>query len=397
MTFAASDFAKSAPTASIEELARKLISIPSQTGIDSPEPVLERMAAWMAAHNLEPICLADPEGRKVALAAKFVAPLPGPSICLNACLDTAPFGDVDAWSFPPTGGTIVDNHLRGRGSADSKIGASIIAHSVYFLVTRKLPERGTIYLLFDADEHTGRFGGVKSFITRVSPAPQAVVLGYPGNDKLVVGARGFYRARIHVFGKAAHSGATTRRGINAIEKLAALIYAIKHAPLPGPTETFPIAPVATVSEVHGGAGFSQVPDKASCNVDIRTTPLFDGAMARDWLKDLVLRLDAEEPSPSRSVIEPDQTWPPYAVDINSSLVASFLKAGRDAFGRPIEPEICGPSNIGNFLSAQGIATICGLGVSYENIHGADECSDVTTIPPSFVSYVAGVLNFLAGN
>lgn len=395
MTFAAGDFTKSTPTASIDALARKLVSIPSQGGIDSPEPVLERMAAWLAAHNFDPICLADPEGCKVALAAKFVAPLDGPSICLNACLDTAPFGDVDAWSYSPTAGAIVANKLRGRGSADSKIGASIIAHVVDFLVSQELVQRGTIYLLFDADEHTGRFGGVKSFIDRVSPAPQAVVLGYPGNDKLVVGARGFYRARIHVFGKAAHSGATTRRGINAIEKLAALIYTIKRAPLPEPTEAFPIAPVATVTAIQGGAGFSQIPDKATCNVDIRTTPSFDGALARDWLEELVLRLDTQEPSPSHSVIEPEQSWPPYAVDVNSHLVASFLKAGEDAFGRSIHPEICGPSNIGNFLSTRGIPTICGLGVSYENIHGSDECSDVTTIPPSFASYVAGVLNFLA--
>jgi succinyl-diaminopimelate desuccinylase len=97
------------------------------------------------------------------------------------------------------------------------------------------------------------------------------------------------------------------------------------------------------------------------------------------------------------LIEIDQTWPPYAVDVNSRLVRSFLKAGKDAFGRPIEPEICGPSNIGNFLSAHGIPTICGLGVSYENIHGADERSDVTTIPASFSSYVAGVLSFLAAD
>jgi succinyl-diaminopimelate desuccinylase len=395
MSLRTSRLAESAPKASIEKLARELVSIPSRAGIDSAESVLQRMAAWLDEHGLEPTFLTDQQGNKIALVSKYTAPTSGPSLCFNACLDTAPFGDEHAWSFSPTDGTIVGSKLRGRGSADSKIGASIIAHVVDFLANRQLMDRGTIYLLFDSDEHTGRFGGVRSFVERVSPAPHGVVLGYPGNEKLVVGARGFYRVRISVFGKAAHSGATTRRGVNAIEKLAEMISAIRSAQLPHATDEFPLPPAATVSEVCGGGGFSQIPDKATCNIDIRTTPSFDGAKAHAWLEDLVARLDTVMPSPANSIIELDQTWPPYVVDANSRLVASFLAAGRDAFDRPIAAEICGPSNIGNYLSTRGIPAICGLGVGYENIHGADENSDVTSIPASFSSYVTGALNFFS--
>jgi len=395
MSSGGSRLPESVPAASIERLASELVSIPSQAGIDSVEPVLHRMAAWLEAHALNPTFLTDPQGNNVALFAKCVGRTSGPSICLNACLDTAPFGDPNSWSFSPTDGTIVANRLRGRGSADSKIGASIIAHVVESIANRQMIGSGTIYLLFDADEHTGQFGGVRSFIERVSPRPEAVVLAYPGNDKLVVGARGFYRSRIHVFGKAAHSGATTRRGINAIDKLAHLITLLGRAPLPNPTQEFPIPPVATVTKIDGGAGFSQIPDKATCSVDIRITPSFDSAKARAWLHELVAQVDAEMPSPESSIVELDLTWPPYMVDINSRLVTSFLAGGQDAFNRPIAPEICGPSNIGNFLSTYGIPTICGLGVSYENIHGADESSDVTSIPASFHSYLTGVLNFLS--
>jgi succinyl-diaminopimelate desuccinylase len=395
MTSGAGRLTESVPTASIEKLACELVSIPSQAGIDSTEPILRHMAAWLEGHDLPALVLADREGTEVALATKYVADPSGPSICFNACLDTAPFGDENSWSFSPIDGTVLDKRLRGRGSADSKIGASIIAHVVNTIVTHKLLDAGTIHLLFDADEHTGHFGGVRSFIERTSLKPQAVVLSYPGNDKLVIGARGFYRARITVFGKAAHSGATTRRGVNAIEKLAELVSMLKIAPLPAATDDFPLPPVATVSEIHGGRGFSQIPDKATCNVDVRITPSFDGGEASAWLHELVARVDMKIPSPAKSIVELDQTWPAYAVDVNSRLVTCFLTEGRVAFNRPIMPEICGPSNIGNFLASYGIPTICGLGVSYENIHGADESSDVTSIPSSFRSYLAGALNFLA--
>jgi len=386
---------ESVPTASIEKLASELVSVPSQAGIDSAEPVLHRMAAWLDAHALHPTFLTDHEGNNVALVAKCEAPIGRPSICLNACLDTAPFGDANSWSFSPTDGSIVADRLRGRGSADSKIGASIIAHVADFIAKGRLLEAGVIHLLFDADEHTGQFGGVRSFIEHTSPAPQAVVLAYPGNEKLVVGARGFFRARISVFGTAAHSGATTRRGINAIDKLAVLISMQRDAPLPDASDEFPLGPVASITEIHGGRGFSQIPDKATCKIDIRITPTFDASKARMWLDELVVRLDTKVPSPTKTTIEFDQSWPAYVVDKNSDLVRSFLDAGQDAFNKPILPEICGPSNIGNLLSTFGIPTICGLGVSYGNLHGADESSDITTIPASFCSYLTGTLNFLS--
>ena len=47
---------------------------------------------------------------------------------LDACLDTAPFGDEAAWTYPPASGQITRGWLHGRGSADSKAGAAIFAH-----------------------------------------------------------------------------------------------------------------------------------------------------------------------------------------------------------------------------------------------------------------------------
>ena len=55
--------------------------------------------------------------------------------------------------------------------------------------------RGTLHVLFDADEHTGRFGGVRGLSQVASRLPPTrVSLGYPGNDFMVVGSRGFLRA-----------------------------------------------------------------------------------------------------------------------------------------------------------------------------------------------------------
>src|SRR5207248_8688191 len=113
--------------------------------------------------------------------------------------DTAPIGREESWAGPPLEGAVVDGWLLGRGSADSKVAASILAHLAVELHHRADPLGGTAAFLWDADEHTGSFGGIKSFLERRSH-PDGVMIGYPGNSAVLTGARGFWRARLTTHG-----------------------------------------------------------------------------------------------------------------------------------------------------------------------------------------------------
>jgi succinyl-diaminopimelate desuccinylase len=78
---------------------------------------------------------------------------------------------------------------------------------------------GSLVLLFDLDEHTGHFGGATQYFEGPD-APRdiaGVMIGYPGMDKLVIDARGVYRAELRVHGTASHSGAS-KSTPNAIDK-----------------------------------------------------------------------------------------------------------------------------------------------------------------------------------
>jgi succinyl-diaminopimelate desuccinylase len=142
---------------------------------------------------------------------------------LDACLDTAPFGDEHAWTHPPTSAVIEDGWLWGRGSADSKSGAAIFCHIAARLSASTDYLHGSLVLLFDVDEHTGGFGGAKRYFEGPdAPGDVAgVMIGYPGMDTLVVGGRGVYRAKLHVRGVASHSGGS-KATPSAIEKAAHL-------------------------------------------------------------------------------------------------------------------------------------------------------------------------------
>ena len=114
--------------ADVVKLTRELVRVPSRGGIDSYDPVLETMAAWLGEHGLACRRLAGPDGAVVALTCEVSGGRPGPRYVLDACLDTAPFGDEAAWTYPPLSGEITGGWLHGRGSSDSKAGAAIFAH-----------------------------------------------------------------------------------------------------------------------------------------------------------------------------------------------------------------------------------------------------------------------------
>lgn len=234
---------------SVIELTRDLVTIPSRGGIDPYEPVLDRVGAWLAGRHLPTTVLKDETATTVGLTCEITGTRPGPRWVLDACLDTAPFGDEHAWTYPPTSATIAEGWMWGRGTSDSKSGAAIFCHIAARLANIRDQWRGTLVLLFDVDEHTGGFGGAKRYFEG-SDAPHdvaGVMIGYPGLTTLVVGGRGVHRAKLHVHGVASHSGSRNTTTPSAIAKAADLIRVLSDADLPdGASADFPLPGKLTV-------------------------------------------------------------------------------------------------------------------------------------------------------
>jgi succinyl-diaminopimelate desuccinylase len=225
----------------VVELTRRLVRIPSRSGIDPYGPVLECVSAWLGERGLACRRLAGPSGATMALTCEVSGARPGPRFVLDACLDTAPFGDEAAWTYPPASAEIAGGWLYGRGSSDSKAGAAIFAHVAARLRDTAGGLGGSVVLLFDVDEHTGGFGGAKAYFEHAAPAA-GVMIGYPGLDHVVTGGRGILRARVHVHDVAGHSG-STRTGAGTITKAADLIRTLDESRCPGrPDRSFRCQP-----------------------------------------------------------------------------------------------------------------------------------------------------------
>lgn len=345
-------------------MTRTLVRIPSRAGIDAGEPIIDLVSGWMAEHGLRPTVLRDGTG----LTAEICGAHPGRRWVLDACLDTAPFGDENAWTHPPTSGVIKDRWMWGRGSSDSKAAVAIFCHLAARLAASTEHLHGSVVLLFDLDEHTGGFGGAKRYFEGPDTPHHVagVVIGYPGMDKLVVGGRGVHRVQLHVHGTSSHSGGSkpTR---NAIEKAAHLVRELTAAELPaGAGADFPLPGKMSVTVIEGGHGYSVIPDLCTLNVDVRTTPTFDDAAAAALLEQVTARIDADWPATQPTLIQLTTRWPAYALPTGSPLRVTLLRVAH-AFGIAVEAKIAGLSNIGNYLAGLGIPATVGFGVGYTGL------------------------------
>jgi succinyl-diaminopimelate desuccinylase len=371
----------------VVQLTQSLVQIPSRGGIDAYDPVLGHMAAWLGRHGLPCRRLPGPGGVTAALTCELTGKRPGPRYVLDACLDTAPFGDEKRWTYPPTSGEVNGGWLYGRGSSDSKAGAAIFAHVAARLQREADSFSGRVVLLLDADEHTGDFGGAKAYFEGPA-APgrvDGVMIGYPGTDHVITGGRGVLRVRLHVYGTSGHSGGS-KANPGAIAKAAELIQALHHARLPGPSSpSFPLPARLTVTAIEGGEGYSTVPDVCAINVDVRLTPDFGGDAALELLRSAAASIDEAWPGTQLIRAEITTQWPPYALPAGSALRDALLHAAESA-GLTPTAKVAGPSNIGNYLAGLGIPATAGFGVDYQGLHGTDEGIRLDSIPQVQAAY-----------
>ncbi len=372
---------------SITRLLAELVHIPSRAGVDTCDKIFTFVANWLLRHHLPCHRLVSRDGRVVAITGQVGDGAQGSAYILNATVDTVGFGDIGAWNSDPTDAVVVDGWLHGRGSADSKAGLAIFCHLLDAFQSRSIAR--PLGFVFDAEEHTGRFGGMRSYLDRRDGSVAGVLIGYPGHDRISVGARGFWRGTLRISGVSAHSGSSRDRGTNAIVKAAHLIAALgelQEELAEDTTEAFPLPPKLTITGIRGGGEFSVVPDSCEVDVDARLTPVFAANDAQGRLQALLEQLDAQHPSPSHSRIVTQDSIPAYRLPADSALADTLGRAGEQILGRRLPFVVTGPSNVGNLLAQCDIPATCGFGVAYRNIHAPDECVDLSSVVPTFRVY-----------
>lgn len=160
--------------------------------------------------------------------------------------------------------------LIGRGACDMKSEVAVMVDCVRELVA-SAPSAPDIALAITSDEEIGGRDGAAYLVDELGyrPAVAFVPDGGEGIEEIVRMSKGVLHVRLTARGKSAH-GSRPWLGENAIEALVAAALRIRQA--------FPDREIAehwhdtcSVGTIAGGNATNQVPDLATCTIDIRHT------------------------------------------------------------------------------------------------------------------------------
>ncbi len=212
-----------------------------------------------------------------------------PSLMLSGHLDTVPFG-AQPWTTPPLNGSVIDQKLYGRGSADMKGGVAVICAASLHLASQIEDEPITVIL--SADEEVG-CGGVQKLINeKVVPPARCILVAEPTGNIPCLGHKGVFWLKALFHGTTAHA-AFPDLGDNALLKAAQAVVALNGNIVAG--KSHPVMGDCTLvtSRFLSGDNYNSVPDLAEVGIDIRSTVNWSNREILHSLEELLAPLKPE--------------------------------------------------------------------------------------------------------
>lgn len=238
-----------------------LIRQPSLSGEEAR--VAQRVEAEFRALGFDEV-ITDENGSVVGIIAGAT---PGPTLLLDAHIDTVGIAGGVAWTHDPFAATLVNETIIGRGAADMKGALAAMMHAVANVDRTTLRSRVAV----SATTLEEVFEGVTLGAVMRALAPDFVIVGEATGLNINRGGRG--RAELHLTttGRPAHSS-TPELGRNAVKDMVRVIDAIDALPLPidplmGPAI---LALTDIISDPY--PGYSVIPAACQTTYDRRLLP-----------------------------------------------------------------------------------------------------------------------------
>jgi len=223
---------------------------------------------------------------------QLAAPGAKQTIHFNAHYDVVPVSGQWRHGGPFTG-AVEDGWIYGRGSADMKGSIASLLLALEALRAAGVPPRLNVEVSFTADEETDSSLGAGWLVQHAPIRPDfAVVMEGGEGNAICCGHNGVVWLEVTVHGRAAH-GSLPEKGINALEKMSALVLALGDYKAKLARRTF-VTPegrtmratmnVGGVFSCGDGAKVNTVPAQAAFTIDRRVLAVEDHAAAERDLR-----------------------------------------------------------------------------------------------------------------
>ncbi|UCF38454.1 MAG: YgeY family selenium metabolism-linked hydrolase [Acidobacteriota bacterium] len=267
------------------EFAQNLVRTPSVLG--NERAVAERTAEMMAQSGYDAV-ETDSVGNVIGVVqGKY----PGPTLLLDAHMDTVDVLAESDWKFDPFGGQIDGSRLYGRGSSDMKGALAAMVFGISGLERSRLFGRAVV--VASVGEETTEGSALAPVIERY--LPDFVIIGEATGLQIARAGRGRAEFLIKTRGKPAHAS-TPHLGENAVHQMMSIVSEIEGLPMP--RNEFVGTGVMCLTDIISRPypAHSVVPSECRVTYERRLLPGEEEDGLRRQLRDCCLRAGCPETS-----------------------------------------------------------------------------------------------------
>ena len=368
-------------TEQTEKLLKDLVRIESVTPWLIPDGSGEAAAAafvaeW-AADLPVAVALDEVAPGRVNTLLRLHGDAPGPTLCVNAHIDTVGYASWRDRALDP----VVDGDvMTGLGAADDKAGCVAALLALRELVETGASLRGELLVALVADEE-GVSIGTEALLER--HRMDAMIIVEPDRlPRAIVEHQGFGWIDVIVHGKPAH-GSAPEKGVDAIVHMAEVVQRLHRLDV----EVFKAKPdpmngrtVFHTGTIRGGTDYATYPGSAVLGIEIGTQP---GEHLSDRVRDIEAIFDevrALDPLFSGEVVvQLDRE--PFRAEGHEALFEAMDAASAEVLGRPLEPAGLNAWADSGLTQAAGVPTVM-FGPLGGNFHAPDEWVSIPEVKSS---------------
>jgi putative selenium metabolism hydrolase len=362
-------------------LLQDLVGIDSTPGREGH--AIERAAEEMQRQGFDDVTV-DAAGTLVGR----IGPASGPTLVLDAHVDTVPVHDPTRWTHDPFGGQVVDGRLYGRGTTDMKGAVAALICAGGRVKASGVPLAGPALVVVSIAEEMRE--GATLARTLDGQRVDWCVIGEATSLEIATAQRGRAKVAVKLRGRSAHA-ATVGLGVNAAEAMTRLVGAVTGVrsavhPLLGSRQV-------SLIDVHSEPypSISTIPDYCVAHFDVRFLP----GESREAVLDLLERAVPDGVEATVRVAAADfETYVGDRFELDDLALAwetsrddPLVRRAHEATGAPLGTYLFATN--GSYVAGElGIPTI-GYGPgSPEQAHVDDEFVAVSEVVDATEGYTA---------
>lgn len=294
-----------------------------------------------------------------------------------------------------------DGWVYGRGTGDMKGSIASLLFALRALRATRTRPRMNIEVSFTADEETDSKLGAEWLVKNAPIKPDfAIVMEGGEGSSVCCGHNGVVWLEVIVRGRAAH-GSRPEVGVNALEKMSALVLALEQhkRALARRKFTAPdgkvMNPTLNVGGVFGqGAGgkINTVPAEARFSIDRRVLPSENVRAAERELRDFLRSAAAQIPQCDIEMVKVSENHPCFTEPEHPFFSAMAQAVGR-VRRRPAVFSVSTGFNDMHFFAHHLKIPTLGYGPGGQNYHGVDERARVSDLVNTSKIYVELLTSF----